>query len=624
MLRPCSPIRLMTMSAATAAAVVVSAGGSMRSASSQAGMMLGRFASAWPRAGTAAGTSAAAKTAAATRAICTISSSTVAGSRSSAAAEVTSGGATSSRWLAWSAPRAHARAASSSSGVRPNRQHFRLVCSDDVRVLLPGQVRVEGRRHASADLSSRQMRFIEFDITGKQVKSTLKRSDLLSAYSLRPRDVRLVDGTLSNMKPQVLVRDNAIVFCMDHARAIITSDLVLQMNISGLWGHHLTDLLHRCLVNDREAEDMQAAYAPQFFTTSEDRNLILHANVQNLQYWERIHDSAVVDSSSDYELRALEAMLISVTMNLDMSLHRLTASINNVLQELTEQVSSDSLQRLLPLKTSLNSFQVQVRETSSALRAVLDDDELMGSMRLTMKKNLGDTFFPLEHHDHVERLFETYFHTIDEIQNEGQQLAANIKGSEEILSMAQDLSRNRIITLNLLASTGAFVVATGSMVASVFGMNVDFPDFLAHDWHFGVPPFVAVCGGVMATSALTAVFCYRYFYSHGKVVSLNFKGYSILSQLLPYTDNVEEEMYKSGIFDRSIDFSAFSKIVSAATPKIYSRHDLRIVFDLLDAHNSGVIEADRLLTILRGQQQTFSRHAKPLLMQHKEDATDSV
>lgn len=83
-------------------------------------------------------------------------------------------------------------------------------------------------------------------------------------------------------------------------------------------------------------------------------------------------------------------------------------------------------------------------------------------MRLTLKKNLGDTFFPvrllssirskflsdrmtlcwfdssivqLEHHDHVERLFETYFHTIDEIQNEGQQLAANIKSvNEEQLS----------------------------------------------------------------------------------------------------------------------------------------------------------------------------------------------
>lgn len=39
--------------------------------------------------------------------------------------------------------------------------------------------------------------------------------------------------------------------------------------------------------------------------------------------------------------------------------------------------------------------------------------------------------------------------------------------------MAQDLSRNRIITLNLLASTGAFVVATGSMVASVFGALED-------------------------------------------------------------------------------------------------------------------------------------------------------
>lgn len=157
------------MSAAAAAAVVVSAGGGVRSASSQAGMMLGRFASAWPRAGTAAGASAAAASVA-TRAICSISSRTVAGSRASPpAAAAAAGGGSASRGLklAWSAPGVHARAASSGS-ERPHRQHFRLVCSDDVRVL-PGQVRVEGRRHASADLSSRQMRFIEFDLTGKQM-----------------------------------------------------------------------------------------------------------------------------------------------------------------------------------------------------------------------------------------------------------------------------------------------------------------------------------------------------------------------------------------------------------------------------------------------------------------------
>lgn len=110
-----------------------------------------------------------------------------------------------------------------------------------------------------------------------------------------------------------------------------------------------------------------------------------------------------------------------------------------------------------------------------------------------------------EHHEQVERLVETYFHTIDEIQNETLQLAANIRcvslsvlysvhrsmficfccadphlpavtcyarrGSEEIIAMSQDLNRNRIITLNLFASAGAFVVGTGSLVGTVFGQQ---------------------------------------------------------------------------------------------------------------------------------------------------------
>lgn len=71
----------------------------------------------------------------------------------------------------------------------------------------------------------------------------------------------------------------------------------------------------------------------------------------------------------------------------------------------------------------------------------------------------------LVHHAYFHSELTAYMHSY--IQTSMQ--THTLRGSEEILSMAQDLSRNRIITLNLLASTGAFIVASGSLVASVFG-----------------------------------------------------------------------------------------------------------------------------------------------------------
>ena len=46
-----------------------------------------------------------------------------------------------------------------------------------------------------------------------------------------------------------------------------------------------------------------------------------------------------------------------------------------------------------------------------------------------------------------------------------------LRGSEEVMSITQDSMRNRIMTLNLLASGGAFAMSAGTMVTGIFGMK---------------------------------------------------------------------------------------------------------------------------------------------------------
>jgi uncharacterized membrane protein YciS (DUF1049 family) len=46
------------------------------------------------------------------------------------------------------------------------------------------------------------------------------------------------------------------------------------------------------------------------------------------------------------------------------------------------------------------------------------------------------------------------------------------RASEEVMSITQDSARNRIITLNLFASSGAFAMSTGTMVTGLFGICV--------------------------------------------------------------------------------------------------------------------------------------------------------
>lgn len=63
-----------------------------------------------------------------------------------------------------------------------------------------------------------------------------------------------------------------------------------------------------------------------------------HSSPQSIAYLERVHNSDVIDSTSSFELRVLEGALVSISVSLDMQLHRLSAAVEAVLEDLTSKV----------------------------------------------------------------------------------------------------------------------------------------------------------------------------------------------------------------------------------------------------------------------------------------------
>lgn len=55
----------------------------------------------------------------------------------------------------------------------------------------------------------------------------------------------------------------------------------------------------------------------------------------------------------------------------------------------------------------------------------------------------------------------------------------DIRGSEEVLALTFDTTRNRVMYLNLFATSGALVVGTGAMIAGIFGMNLEIEEHVA-------------------------------------------------------------------------------------------------------------------------------------------------
>lgn len=57
----------------------------------------------------------------------------------------------------------------------------------------------------------------------------------------------------------------------------------------------------------------------------------------------------------------------------------------------------------------------------------------------------------------AHNLLDHYYYIADEIYNETEQLIQDIRGTEEVLAISLDKSRNQLINLNLFATAGRYM-----------------------------------------------------------------------------------------------------------------------------------------------------------------------
>lgn len=126
---------------------------------------------------------------------------------------------------------------------------------------------------------------------------------------------------------------------------------------------------------------------------------------------------------------------------------------------------------LLQLKNGLTSFEVTLRETAGAMRDLLETDEDMAQMYLSVKKHTGNSPLPSEHGE-VEVILETYLRKVDELENEVEQNVKSISLTEEHIQIRLDSNRNSMMKMELLASISTLGVTTAALGAGLFGMNL--------------------------------------------------------------------------------------------------------------------------------------------------------
>lgn len=143
----------------------------------------------------------------------------------------------------------------------------------------------------------------------------------------------------------------------------------------------------------------------------------------------RQKESAVTGNLA-YEFRALEAVLISVTLSLEKEFEGVSDSVMRVLMELEEDIDRDKLRYLLVYSKKLGSFEQKARLVRDALSELLDADDDLSAMYLSEKA--AGKLREEDDHTEVEMLLESYHKVADEIVQAAENLVSSIRNTEEM------------------------------------------------------------------------------------------------------------------------------------------------------------------------------------------------
>ncbi|KAI9768958.1 MAG: magnesium ion transporter [Geoglossum simile] len=308
-----------------------------------------------------------------------------------------------------------------------------------------------------------KLRCTEFDENGNVtlVNGEFKKSELIAKFGLLPRDLRKID---SSHLPHILVRPSAILVNLLHLRALIKHDRVLILDAYGS-----TD-----------------SYTQSVFMYDLEGKL-------------RQREASRQAGGLPYELRALEAVLISVTTALEGEYQGVRDPVVRVLRELEEDIDRDKLRHLLVYSKKLGTFEQKAKLVRDAIDELLEADDDLAAMYLTAKakgEERGE-----EDHTEVEMLLESYHKVCDEIVQNSGNLVSNIRNTEEIVKAILDANRNSLMLLDLKFSIGTLGMGSGAFIAALYGMNLK--NFIEESsfgfasvslWSFGIAVIICTYG----------------------------------------------------------------------------------------------------------------------------------
>jgi len=252
--------------------------------------------------------------------------------------------------------------------------------------------------------------------------------------------------------PAILPRGKKIIVSFGHVRAVIGED-------EGL----LFDAYNPSI----------KIFASQLATTFKRRSLLKR---RHSKYSEKENENLKISFSEDaFEVVFLEEILREVCDNYRRKVFLLQPIVDSLTTTASGNFLADTgIQRLMPLRRSLQSFELQVTLAVECLTTLLNDDEDMLKLLLHEQSHAQSIGVQVDVvlHENVELLIEEYARQLLNTSQEIDYLIKQVQGCQEHVKISLDTYRNSMLQTTIYLGISSLCFASSTVVAGFFGMNL--------------------------------------------------------------------------------------------------------------------------------------------------------
>lgn len=276
--------------------------------------------------------------------------------------------------------------------------------------------------------------------------------------NIRAKDLRRLDHNLDfgNNEAIISIRKNVVIFSIDSTRAVVLNNKIYFIAPNGADG--ILKLLSGNIGGNNQTDSFEYQAYDALLKVTKHYDAISLENMKN-----------------DFEILARQMKRSSI-------------------------ISLSVQEKLKTLKTTISNASKHFTLIKNLLDELLDDDEKLSYMNLSLLKTQSELFeldeneIVATNREKMSSLFEIYLYDYTNLLFQINSLNDKIEHEEEYTILKSSLLQNQYMLINMIISILTCVIGFCAYITGLFGMNLDNVQY--------IQPVRGVFNGVLITTIL--------------------------------------------------------------------------------------------------------------------------